>query len=80
MLIRFILQKDGKNEIRAISKESLLEDIIGEYETEERAKEVFSEIIDFYSGVDIYSSIINLKDVLPKIEARKISTFYMPEK
>ena len=54
--------------------------LLGEYETEERAKEVLSEIIDFYSRADIYSSGMSSESRKISIEARKIGVFYMPEK
>lgn len=54
--------------------------LLGEYETEERAKEVLNEIIVFYSGVDIYSSGMSSESRKISIEARKIGVFYMPEK
>lgn len=55
--------------------------LLGEYETEERAKEVLEKIIYFYSGIDIYSdNDMPLENKKVSIEARKIGVFYMPEK
>lgn len=54
--------------------------LLGKYETEERAKEVLQSFIEFYSGVDIYSSGMSSESRKISIEARKNGVFYMPEK